>query len=248
MGRFTCRGLLAGLALVAGVTAAGAEEIVIIESSAPDVEAGAILDSADVVNVPAGTSIVIVEPDGSTRTIEGPFQAALGAAGEGGDAGGGLIANLGKLVSEREESRQVLGAIRAAPGQVAESVYVVDVGRSGDVCIADGASVRLWRPATMAAETEMTLTDAAAGGSATVLWLEGAQTLDWPSALPPADGARYAVRLDIAPRPAEVRLRFIPDDVVSDAARAAWMADAGCRRQAGQLLAHLTGDGSRQDR
>lgn len=233
------RALFAGLLMAAGLLAwaAQASEIVVIESTAPGLEAGAFLDPGEAVSVPAGASIVIVEPDGSTRTVDGPFEGPLGAAAAPDSGSGGLMANLGKLVSEREEEKQVLGAIRAAPGQVAEAVYVVDVGRSGDVCVPEGAAIRLWRPALMAAESETVLT-----GSfepVTALWLEGEQFLDWPAALPAEDGGRYAIRLAIAPRPAEVRLRFVPASLETDARRAAWMAGAGCRRQAERLLQRL---------
>ena len=234
--------LLAGLVMVAGLFAsvAQASEIVVIESTAPGVEAGVFLDSADAVSIPAGASILIVEADGSTRTVEGPFDGPLGAAAAPDADSAGLMANLGKLISEREEEEQVLGAIRTAPGQVAEAVYVVDVGRSGDVCVPEGAAIRLWRPVLMAAESETTLTGAA-GEPVTALWLEGEQFLDWPVALPAEDGERYAIRLAIAPRPAEVRLRFVPASLETDTRRAAWMAGAGCRRQAERLLQGLAG-------
>lgn len=240
MAAFAFRRLFA-VCLLAGLFSgtARAEEIVIIESTAPGIEAGAILDSADKVSVPEGAMIVVVEADGSTRTIDGPYEAALDAAAKGGEADGGLIANLGKLVSERENERQVLGAIRAAPGQVPQEIYVVDIGRSGNVCVPADGEIVLWRPETMAAESETTLSDMDSGGDATVLWSAGEQTLDWPAALTPRDGARYAVRLDIAPRPAEIRLRLVPGKLQGDAARAAWMAGAGCRRQAERLLARL---------
>lgn len=234
------RALFAALLMAAGLFtgAAQASEIVVIESTVPGLEAGAFLDPAEAVSVPAGASIVIVEPDGATRTVDGPFEGALGAVGATDAGSGGLMANLGKLVSEREEEKQVLGAIRAAPGQVAEAVYVVDVGRSGDVCVPEGAAIRLWRPALMAAESETVLT-ADSGAPVTALWLEGEQFLDWPAALAAEDGGRYAIRLAIAPRPAEVRLRFVPASLETDARRAAWMAGAGCRRQAERLLQRL---------
>lgn len=230
---------LVGLSL--GMRAALAAEIVIIESTVPGIEAGSIVADTDAITVPAGELIVIVEEDGSSRTIEGPFKGAIGSAGEA--AGGGLIANLGKLVQDREKSRQVLGAIRAAPGQIAPEVFLVDVGRSGIACVPDGEMVTLWRPETLGMETEFTLEAATGTASTRVLWPENVQTLDWPGDLAAKDGAVYRARLMAAPRPAEITLRRIPAELASDAERIAWMIEAGCRRQARLALEALTGGG-----
>ncbi|MEC9345379.1 MAG: hypothetical protein VYB54_04075 [Pseudomonadota bacterium] len=229
--------VLAGLVSCLAVAAVDAAEIVVIESTAPGIESGSILDSAATVSVPAGSFIVVVEEDGSSRTIDGPWDAPLAAAAT--DGGGGLVASLGKLVAERETEHQVLGAIRAAPGQVALDSFVVDITRTGPVCVPDGGAPVLWRPGTMAAESEITLT-APDGTSARLLWPDGAQRLAWPESLPAGTGARYAVRLATAPRPVGVELRRIPADIVAGPAQAAWMYEQGCVSQAGKVLADAT--------
>ncbi|WP_416899161.1 MAG: hypothetical protein ACMVY4_05405 [Minwuia sp.] len=234
-------GLLSFLACLAAAWAASAAEIVILESTAPGIEAGAIVEDTDTVEVPDGAMILIVEEDGSSREIAGPFSGAIGSAGSGGESGGGLIANLGKLVQDRESKRQVLGAIRAAPGQVSPQIYLVDVARSETVCIPTGQTPTLWRPATMAAETEVEMAGAS-GASARFLWPDEAQSAAWPDGLPLADGGAYALRLAIAPRPTEVKLRLVPDTVTETAARAAWMYQAGCHRQAIALIESLATD------
>lgn len=231
--------LAAFMGLTIGMRAATAAEIVIIESTVPDIEAGSIVADTDAITVPAGELIVIVEEDGSSRTIEGPFEGAIGSAGEA--EGGGLIANLGKLVQDREESRQVLGAIRAAPGQIAPEVFLIDVARSGVACVPDGDAIRLWRPETLGMETEFALEAAGGAAAVRVLWPENAQTLDWPGGLAAVDGTAYRARLMAAPRPSEITLRRIPADLSSDAERIAWMIEAGCRRQARLALEALTG-------
>lgn len=216
---------------------AAAAEIVILESTAPGVEAGAIVQDSDPVDVPDGTMLLIVEEDGTTREIAGPFNGPIGSAGGEGN-GGGLIANLGKLVKDRETKRQVLGAIRAAPGQVPPDLYLIDAARSGTVCIPAGDAPVLWRPLTMAAETEVNL-DGDEQGHGRFVWTGASQTADWPVEVTLSDGAAYALRLGLAPRPTELVVRLIPAEVTKPPARAAWMYEAGCRRQAVLLVENL---------
>ena len=229
-------GLVLFLALACSSSLAAAE-IVIIESTAPGLDAGSMIGADEIVTVPEGAWIVIVEPDGSSRTIEGPYEAAIGAAGAI-TGGGDLIAGLSKLVAERENEQQILGALRAAPGQIAERVFVVDVARSRTTCVPANQPLVLWRPTTMAVEAE-TRIETGGGESAVLLWPEGEQELDWPPLLIPGDGEHYLVRLDTAPRPAVIEFRLIPVAITSDAERAVWMLNAGCRRQAERLVDQL---------
>lgn len=209
-------------------------EIIVLESTAPGIEAGSIVQDTDSVEVPDGTMILLVEEDGTTRDISGPFIGPVGSAGAAGN-GGGLIANLGKLVQDRENKRQVLGAIRTAPGQVPPDLYLIDAARSETVCIPEGLEPRLWRPATMAAETEVRLR-MANGSSKSFLWPARKQTAKWPSDVALRDDGNYALRLGIAPRPTELSVRLIPESIKLPTVQAAWMFQAGCRRQAALLI------------
>lgn len=225
------------LALLTAPIGVHSAEIIILESTAPGIEAGSIVQDTDIVQIPDGAVILIAEEDGTTRDIAGPYNGPAGSAGTGG-GGGGLIANLGKLVQERENKRQVLGAIRAAPGQVPPDLYLIDAARSETVCLPAGHAPRLWRPATMAAETEVSirLSD---GPSANFLWGSTEQTADWPVEVALRDGGDYALRLGIVPRPTQLSIRLVPSSMEKPTAQAAWMHEVGCRRQAILLIENL---------
>lgn len=225
------------LAVFAFARPGAAAEIVVIESTVSEVEAGAILEDTDTVSIPAGKMIVVVEEDGSSRTIDGPFEGALGSTGAAESAG--LVANLGKLVRDREESRQVLGAIRAAPGQVPPEVFLVDVARSGTNCVPAGKPVRFWRPATMAMESELIVEALGVSESTRLLWPANSQLAEWPAGVTLSDGTAYRMRLAEASRSFELTLRVIPAEIEQALEQAAWMIDAGCRRQARMVLAEL---------
>jgi hypothetical protein len=229
---------LVACAVLAVSRPAMAAEIVVIESTVVEIEAGSILDDAQTVSVPEGGMIVIVEEDGSSRTIEGPFEGTLASQGQSDD--GGLVANLGKLVRNREESRQVLGAIRAAPGQVPAEVYMVDVARSGINCVLAGKPARLWRPETMSMETELSLESLNGSAVVQVLWANADQVLDWPKQVPASDGSKYRVRLAEASRSFDITIRQVPVEIEEITERIAWMAEAGCRRQARMALDQLS--------
>jgi hypothetical protein len=238
MGVWAAKRVLIGVAFgVMSISmSASADEIVIIESTAPLIEAGVILDSADVVNVPDGTEIVIVEEDGSSRTITGPYNAPISAAGSS-SSDQGLIASIGKLVEARKTEQQVLGAIRAAPGQIAPNVYAIDIARSRTVCIPSNTAPTLWRPATLALESEISVTRDADGAVDTRLWPKGEQSLSWPDNPKAKDGERYTIRLRALPRPSKIDVRVIPPSITSFAEKSSWMFQQGCRRQAERLLA-----------
>jgi hypothetical protein len=65
--------VLALLAVIGMAVAAAAAELVVIQSTAPRIPAGTIIDAAATLSVPANEAITVVTADGKTQTIEGPF-------------------------------------------------------------------------------------------------------------------------------------------------------------------------------
>ena len=60
----------------------------------------------------------------------------------------------------------------------------------------------------------------------------------WPNKVPLTDGGRYHAKLSDRPRNSELIIHLVPI-FPSDAHRVVWMAERGCIRQAGTLLARL---------
>lgn len=106
--------MMALMALMAASKAAAAGDVVILESTAPQVAVGDVIDEAHPVVIPAGASVSMIMSDGETRLVEGPYEGPLAAAV--GEAGGAAAA----LSSSRGGDTRVLGAVRAPSWEIDE--------------------------------------------------------------------------------------------------------------------------------
>ncbi len=84
-----------------------AADVVVLESSAPGIAVGAVVNEAAPVTIPSGTSVTIIMPDGETRVVQGAYAGPLSAArGRASDAASALT-------GARGGDTRVLGAVRA---------------------------------------------------------------------------------------------------------------------------------------
>ena len=148
--------------------------------------------------------------------------------------------SLSRLVTSREQDQTRLGAVRAMPDLHLHDPVLIDTSHSSTQCTMPGQPLRLWRPATMDADTRLTITATASGAAGDLIWHAGTQDIDWPAGLPAEDGARYRINLALAPRAVELVLHRAPHDIQAGAPLIGWMESVGCRRQALLLLETLT--------
>ena len=102
------------IAMIFASKAVAAGDVVILDSTAPQVAVGDVIDDARPVVIPAGASVSMIMSDGETRLVEGPYEGPLAAAL--GEAGGAAAA----LSSSRGGDTRVLGAIRAPKWELDE--------------------------------------------------------------------------------------------------------------------------------
>jgi hypothetical protein len=147
--------------------------------SAPAYPPGKALPDSHVLKLKASDSVVLLDARG-TRTLQGPGTFSVSAA----------AAPSAAASTAGSSARRVrLGAVRGAGTR---SVWQADLGRSGNVCIANPADLGLWRPDS-SGEAKAVLTDAASGKSAEVGFAAGQSVAPWPSSLPATSGTRIAV-------------------------------------------------------
>lgn len=228
-------GIVLGLAASAA-PAAQAAQLLVIASTAPELPAGTFLDSARPLALPAGAQVTLVAEDGRTATLEGPFEGVLALGGDGGDPG--LLGKLAALVRAPTQESSALGAVRAADVRAPSDPWAIEVSRPGRYCVRGGAVPRLWRPSAAQAGV-LSLKQASSGQRATATWPRGEATVAWPKDMAVADGRSYRMQMRGGTSPKRLVLRIVPSALANDALRAAWMADAGCERQARRLLATL---------
>ncbi|MEL7462891.1 MAG: hypothetical protein AAFN79_02425 [Pseudomonadota bacterium] len=91
-----------------------ASDVVILDSTAPALESGALVDEDAEVSIPAGAVVTVILPSGDTKVIDGPYSGALGATDAVESAG------LAELTTARGGDTKVLGAVRAPKWEQAE--------------------------------------------------------------------------------------------------------------------------------
>lgn len=172
--------LAAGAALLASTASAAA--VLVVRSSGPSAGAyppGKALPDTHVLKLKASDTVVLLDARG-TRTLNGPGSYSVSATT-------GAVS--GAVRTAGTSARRVrLGAVRGAG---ARSVWQADLGRTGNVCVANPGELTLYRPdATQAAD--VTLIDSS-GQSAKVHFAAEQWEASWPSELSVTSGKRVNV-------------------------------------------------------
>ncbi|HET9353374.1 MAG TPA: hypothetical protein VFO32_05210 [Sphingomicrobium sp.] len=169
--------------------------VLVVRSSGPSAAAypaGKALPDSHVLKLKASDTIVLLDSRG-TRTLSGPGNFSVSASA--------APAAVGRTTGATAR-RVRLGAVRGAG---ARSVWQADLGRSGNICVANPADFGLYRASSAGAE-RVTITDSA-GKTATVQFPDGQRIVSWPADMPITAGASYSVKGSGAP--ANVTVRWI---------------------------------------
>lgn len=197
--------VLAGCALAMATGAVAAEAaVLVVRSSGPSSKAfpaGKAVPEAQVITLRANDVITLLDSRG-TRTLRGPgkFSATASAASSG-------ASSLAALTGQNTARRSRVGAVRRPPSGATSgrNVWQADVGRSGNICVANPSDLGLYRANAAGAE-RVTVTDGS-GKSVVVKFTEGQKIASWPGDLPVAAGARYSVKG--SGEPASLTVRWI---------------------------------------
>lgn len=243
--RKAARALIAGLASVASlaVAQAAAAQSVVVRSTGPSAgmyAQGKKLPAGASVVLKAGDHVTVLDKSG-TRVLSGPGTFALNGAVNRDAASGGTA--LATMMARGGGARTRTGAVRGAlTGPVApaptgpENVWYIDVSKGGTYCVADPATVVLWRPAKTEDGTGKLLSQD--GSTADVAWRAGSALKVWPSAsVPLVDGQSYTFNNAVG-APVKIRTMLLSNVPSDELDIAAVMAEKGCTAQL-DLLANL---------
>ena len=173
--------IAASAALLASTSAAAA--VLVVRSSGPSAAAyppGKALPDNHVLKLKASDMVVLLDSRG-TRTVNGP--GSFSVAASAGNVSGAV------RTAGTSARRVRLGAVRGTQGT--RSVWQADLGRSGNVCIANPGELTLYRP-DAAAPADVVLTDSD-GKSAKVHFEANQWDASWPAELQVKTGKRIAV-------------------------------------------------------
>lgn len=229
--------VVAALALLSllAATPALARSLVVIESNAPGITPGQVLDGSQPLEVPAGAKVTCIGQDGETVKLTGPY---MGVPAPGGGVDNPtFLDGLSALIAPAGGQSVALGATREVEGAsgVPASPWLIDVSKSGDRCAAPSGSPVLWRP-DAGAPAALYLKLLGDDTEAEVDWAGEVAELDWPGEIALVDGGVYLVRVGRSTPMKKLTLHLVPADLATDAHRAVWMAGQRCTPQARQLL------------
>ena len=205
------RWMLAGCGIALAMTAMAAEAaVLVVRSSGPSAKAypaGKALGENQPITLRNNDVVILLDSRG-TRTLRGP-----GTYSSSVSAGGSTSASAA-LSGQSNARRSRVGAVRGAPtgATSGRNVWQADIGRSGNVCVANPADLGLYRAESSVAR-RVTVTEVGSNRAATVEFAAGQKNAPWPAALPVTVGNKYQIKgsgsgavtlnaLPIAPVPA----------------------------------------------
>ena len=224
-------------AALAGTALAGPVVVRAVGPSAKAYPVGKQLaDSAQLVLKP-GDTLVLLDARG-TRTVSGP--GTFAAVSTGTRAGATQTAS--QILKTNSSSERRGGAVRGGLPTMDTSspnLWFVDLTKSGTMCVADPASLRVWRATSdKAADVKVS----GAGASGAINLPAGASVADWPKSVPVTDGAEYTVAMD-GMAPAKIKFVTVPMPTnVEDTA--SQLIAKGCKTQLDLLIATTSAGGN----
>lgn len=213
------------VALVVVAGAAVAAGPLVVRSSGPSAKLyppGKSLSDGQSLALQPGDQLTLLDGRG-TRMLRGPGTFPVSSTA----ASPATSAQVTAMIGGGSDKRVRIGAVRGLPPRV-PSIWYIDVTRSGPACIADAASVTLWR-ARLDQDQVVTITGGK-GVKVQTAWPSGIATLPWPAAVPTTAGADYALSMDGA-APIHIRLAVLAAKPGGLEDTAGALIREGCQKQ-----------------
>ena len=231
--------LLAGGTLTMALAGAAVAGPVVVRSTGPSAKvypAGRQLADNAQLTLKAGDAVILLDARG-TRTVAGPGTFPAVATG----TRAGVAQAASRIISNQSNAERRGGAVRGGTATASvrsPNLWLVDLSKSGTVCVADPNAVRVWRPAT-SSPAEATVT--AASGSGTIAMVSGAAIAEWPKSVPVTNGGEYTVSLN-GSAPAKIKFATVSAPASLEDT-AAMLIAKGCKTQLDLLIAATSAGG-----
>jgi hypothetical protein len=217
--------VVAGLALPASANAA---DLIVAQARNIGYSPGAKIDSSKPLSLKEGQHLTLISPKGDTINLDGPFNGAPLAGGNG----TGIMTTLAALGGGNKRYGEV-GTTRGTKDNQLPSPWLLDVSRSGKVCLLDGSRAVFWRPAAEA-DSEIQIAPADQSWKAKMTWPAKQEQLPVASQIALHDGVTYLV--DERGNQNAISVDLVPAPLQTPEARAAFMAVRGCDEQAEAIV------------
>jgi hypothetical protein len=215
----------------AGAPARAADEMVVVASRGIALAPGTRVDPTKPLVLQQGQHVTLIAVNGLTLKLDGPYDKPPAMA----DGGSDLTQALSALVTQTDARTTEAGVTRAGT-TVARlpAPWLLDVSRTGNVCLLDGTKPVFWRPAS-AGPAHLTVMPADRSWKGEANWPAGKDLLAAPSDLPVHGDAVYFMAIDKGEESA-ITVNLIPLTLDGPEMQAAWLAHQGCEAQAEALV------------
>jgi hypothetical protein len=219
--------------LALGVSSAGAEEAVLLASTAPGYAPGMIIPDGEPLALPEGARATVLLRSGRMLELSGPFRGPIRTMA----ADSSALAAVKALIDQRVDM-SAAGATRSGAHATERMMdgrqVVVAVEQPATYCLGPADTIALQQPAIV----RQIITLEHAGNRQTVSWPAGSSLAAWPTDLPVADGDRFGVVGLAGATDAILTFRRL----ATPTSESAWIAQAlllGCVVQATPALQQL---------
>lgn len=228
-----------GAALLALPGMAMADVLVVraIGPSAAAYKPGRKLADTASIALKAGDQITLLDNKG-TRTLKGP--GSFTAAASGSTAAPTTLAGLASTAGGRRARTGAVRDVRAMAEAARPSIWMVDAGQSGTVCVPKADGVSVWRKdADAAGATTIT---GPGGQRGSIAWIKGQSMQPWPANLPVTPGASYTLKgAGAAAAGTAVKFALVDSPPGDLSALGSTLIASGCQAQLDMLIATANG-------
>ncbi len=232
---------LAAVAIAAVASTAALAETIVVRSNGPSAKAyppGRSLPDNSQVALKPGDVLTVLDGQG-TRVLKGPGTYSTTASARANSSFGQLLRNTGQ---RQARTGAVRGGNSSAPKPT--NVWLVDTSKSGQVCVAGGSAVTLWRPNATAAGS-YAVTRVGDGKTATVDFRVGEPTRSWPLAeLPVANGDQFRISGTGMTNPSTIKVAVLGPNPEGLEGTAAAFIRNNCTTQLDLLIETVTAPGA----
>jgi hypothetical protein len=219
-----------GLVLILASAPAQAADLVVVEARGIGLQIGQPIDPAKPLVLKEGQHVTLINSNGATIKLDGPYN-NLPTASQNGGSGPVVLA---ALMTQNQARTSEIGATRgAAPVAKLPDPWVLDVSRTGNVCLVAGHTAQFWRP-TQTRASLLAVMPSDRSWKSQAHWPAGSDRLPVTTQVPLRGGDTYFVTLD--GNEAAMTVNAVPAVLDTKAMRVAWMANKGCEAQAEALL------------
>ncbi len=223
-----------GMILLSASFLVQAGQWVVIAAEQASLQPGALVDDSKRLTLTEGAQLTLLAEDGKILKLTGPYTSV--PTHEGPTTGqASNLAAIADLLQGHQASTSTLGVMRNSRLRTPSNADLIDTDTSGERCL-QGDPIVLWRGNSAKTE-QVALSNAQGAPIAHLSWPAGQSQLAVPSQNFD-QGNDYL--LQRGNKSVSLRVHKMPTSAADNpAARAAWMAQSGCKAQALHVLQAL---------